>query len=208
LTIRRRPPHGQASPSSKKTRLSKQAQSMRTPWGRTTLARAGAGLVLSSPQVLAASPPACAPMVPPPPVAAASAACTGLALSSALPHVAAAWAACASRVLSSTPPVFASPLSACACRATRASPGTTLALHEDLGPSTPDSRSSGCLGGGTTLAIFASSSTGVITQCVAPFLLGLRSRYVTRPSASIESLPTATRPAARPHLGAGRPPVP
>jgi hypothetical protein len=36
LTIRRRPPHGQASTSSKKTRFSKEAQSMRAPCRGTT----------------------------------------------------------------------------------------------------------------------------------------------------------------------------
>jgi hypothetical protein len=46
--------------------------------------------------------------------------------------------------------------------------------------------------GGTTLAIFASSSTGVITTGDALFFLAVRSQYATRPSASIASLPRAT----------------
>jgi hypothetical protein len=78
----------------------------------------------------------------------------------------------------------------CACRAVPS--GTTLLRHDDPGPNTPDSLRLGRFGEGTTLAIFASSPTGVITKCVAPFFLALRSRYATRPSASIDSLPRAT----------------
>ncbi len=36
--------------------------------------------------------------------------------------------------------------------------------------------------------------TGVITRCVAPFLLGLRRRYATRPSARIDRR-------SKPHFG-------
>jgi hypothetical protein len=82
----------------------------------------------------------------------------------------------------------------CAHRSPRR--GTTLALHDDPGPSTPDSRSSGRFGGGTTAAIFAIRVAGVMTKCVAPFFLGLRRRYPTRPSASRDSRDSATGPRA------------
>jgi hypothetical protein len=67
-----------------------------------------------------------------------------------------------------------------------------LALHDDPGPGTPDGRSGGRFGGGTTDAIFASSVAGVITRWAAPFFLGLRSRYPTRLSASRDSRDRAT----------------
>jgi hypothetical protein len=82
-----------ACESSKKTLLSKAAQSMRTPCGRTmpllsevcALALPCASFVFSSPPVLAAASPMCTGFVfssPPPVLAAASPRCAGFVFSS------------------------------------------------------------------------------------------------------------------------------
>ena len=60
--------------------------------------------------------------------------------------------------------------------------GTTSARNAERGPNTPDKRCNGNRGGGIKLERRAKSCTAVITRCVAPLRLGLRSRYATRPS--------------------------
>jgi hypothetical protein len=64
--------------------------------------------------------------------------------------------------------------------------GTTAARSGDRGPNTPDKRCSGNRGGGIKLDSRAKNCIGVITRCVAPLRLGMRSRYASRPSGSID----------------------
>jgi hypothetical protein len=58
--------------------------------------------------------------------------------------------------------------------------GTTAARNFERGPNTPDRRCNGKRGGGIKLDSRARNCIGVITRCVAPLRLGLRSRYLPR----------------------------
>ena len=59
--------------------------------------------------------------------------------------------------------------------------GTTAARSGERGANTPEKRCNGKRGGGIKAAILAKYCTGVITRCVTPLRLGLRSGFGKRP---------------------------